>query len=69
MFQGEILFAQLEIWKAAHSEEDLGMQWLPDTTSSNASSGDVSEGKIKYTYTYIILKIDFFKFFIQTLNV
>lgn len=40
-----ILHAQLEIWKAAYSEEDLGMQWLPETTSSNASSGDVSEGK------------------------
>lgn len=42
---GMILHAQLEIWKAAYSEEDLGMQWLPETTSSNASSGDVSEGK------------------------
>ncbi|KAJ8919543.1 hypothetical protein NQ315_002164 [Exocentrus adspersus] len=40
---GMILHAQLEIWKAAYSEEDLRMQWLPETTSSNASSGDVSD--------------------------
>lgn len=39
-----ILHAQLEIWKAACSEDDMGMQWLSETTSSNASSGDVSEG-------------------------
>lgn len=43
-----ILHAQLEIWKAAYSEEDLGMQWLPETASSNASSGDVSDGKFYY---------------------
>lgn len=40
---GMILHAQLEIWKAACSEDDMGMQWLPETASSNASSGDVSE--------------------------
>lgn len=40
-----ILHAQLEIWKAAYSDEDLNMRWQPETTSSNASSGDISEGK------------------------
>ncbi|CAG9864184.1 unnamed protein product [Phyllotreta striolata] len=40
---GMILHAQLEIWKAAYSEEDLGIQWRPETTSSNASSGDLSD--------------------------
>ncbi|KAK4886884.1 hypothetical protein RN001_003155 [Aquatica leii] len=40
---GSILYAQLEIWKAAFSEDDLGAQWLPENNSSNASSGDVSE--------------------------
>ncbi|XP_050501653.1 DNA-binding protein D-ETS-4 isoform X1 [Diabrotica virgifera virgifera] len=41
---GMILHAQLEIWKAAYSEEDLGIQWKPETTSSNASSGgDLSD--------------------------
>lgn len=48
-----ILHAQLEIWKAAYSDEDLNMQWQPDTTSSNASSGDISEGKPQ---THIIPK-------------
>lgn len=41
-----ILHAQLEIWKAAYLDEDLGMNWRPETTSSNASSGDVSDGKL-----------------------
>ncbi|KAJ8980200.1 hypothetical protein NQ317_003765 [Molorchus minor] len=40
---GMILHAQLEIWKAAYSEDDFGMNWLPETASSNASSGDVSD--------------------------
>ncbi|CAH1101121.1 unnamed protein product [Psylliodes chrysocephalus] len=40
---GMILHAQLEIWKAAYSEEDLGIQWRPETTSSNASSGDITD--------------------------
>nr|CAI5846895.1 unnamed protein product [Callosobruchus analis] len=40
---GMILHAQLEIWKAAYSEEQLGVNWRPETTSSNASSGDVSD--------------------------
>lgn len=40
-----ILHAQLEIWKASYSEEELGMSWRPETTSSNASSGDMSDGK------------------------
>lgn len=40
---GVILHAQFEIWKAASSEES--MQWMPETASSNASSGDVSDGK------------------------
>ncbi|KAF5302241.1 hypothetical protein FQA39_LY10280 [Lamprigera yunnana] len=39
---GSILYAQLEIWKAAFSEEDLGAQWMPEN-SSNTSSGDVSD--------------------------
>ncbi|XP_017779986.1 PREDICTED: DNA-binding protein D-ETS-4 isoform X2 [Nicrophorus vespilloides] len=40
---GAILYAQLEIWKAAFSDEEFGsMHWLPETTS-NASSGDVSD--------------------------
>ncbi|EFA02538.2 DNA-binding protein D-ETS-4 isoform X1 [Tribolium castaneum] len=40
---GMILHAQLEIWKAAYSDEDLSMKWQPETTSSNASSGDMSD--------------------------
>nr|XP_023022907.1 DNA-binding protein D-ETS-4 isoform X1 [Leptinotarsa decemlineata] len=40
---GMILHAQLEIWKAAYSDEDLRMQWRPETASSNASSGDMSD--------------------------
>ncbi|RZC37626.1 Ets and/or SAM PNT domain containing protein [Asbolus verrucosus] len=40
---GMILHAQLEIWKAAYSEEDLSMRWQPETASSNASSGDMSD--------------------------
>ncbi|XP_068907924.1 DNA-binding protein D-ETS-4 isoform X2 [Tenebrio molitor] len=40
---GVILHAQLEIWKAACSEEDLSMSWQPETASSNASSGDMSD--------------------------
>ena len=50
-----ILHAQLEIWKAAYSEEDLSMKWQPETTSSNASSGDMSDGKFdhrKFTFTF-----------------
>lgn len=41
---GMTLYAQLEIWKAACSpSENSSMQWMPETTSSNASSGDISE--------------------------
>ncbi|KAK9886866.1 hypothetical protein WA026_019123, partial [Henosepilachna vigintioctopunctata] len=40
---GVILHAQLEIWKAAYSSDDLVMQWLPETASSNTSSGDISD--------------------------
>ncbi|XP_018331245.1 DNA-binding protein D-ETS-4 isoform X2 [Agrilus planipennis] len=40
---GSILHAQLEIWKASHSESGLGIPWLQETTSSNTSSGDVSD--------------------------
>ncbi|KAG5881449.1 hypothetical protein JTB14_037667 [Gonioctena quinquepunctata] len=40
---GMILHAQLEIWKAAYSDEDLQMQWRLEPASSNASSGDVSD--------------------------
>ncbi|XP_044748000.1 DNA-binding protein D-ETS-4 [Coccinella septempunctata] len=40
---GMILHAQLEIWKAAHCSDDLSMSWLPETASSNASSGDISD--------------------------
>ncbi|XP_045480060.1 DNA-binding protein D-ETS-4 [Harmonia axyridis] len=46
---GMILHAQLEIWKAAHSSDDLSMSWLPDTASSNASSGDISEDEDEET--------------------
>lgn len=48
VFQGGIiLHAQLEIWKAAYSENDLCMQWLPENSSSNASSGgDISDGEL-----------------------
>lgn len=42
---GMILHAQLEIWKAANCSNDLNMSWLPETASSNASSGDVSDGE------------------------
>ncbi|CAG9762523.1 unnamed protein product [Ceutorhynchus assimilis] len=38
---GMILHAQLEIWKAAYSEENKN--WLPEQVPSNAPSGDVSE--------------------------
>lgn len=47
--EGMILHAQLEIWKAAYSEDDLGIQWRPETTSSNASSGDLSEDEEEET--------------------
>lgn len=40
-----ILHAQLEIWKAAYSDEDLRLNWRPETTPSTASSEDVSDGK------------------------
>lgn len=43
-----ILHAQFEIWKAASSEES--MQWLPESASSNASSGDMSDGKINFIF-------------------
>ncbi|XP_030767765.1 DNA-binding protein D-ETS-4 isoform X2 [Sitophilus oryzae] len=39
---GMILHAQLEIWKAAYSEESV-KNWIPETTSGNASGGDISE--------------------------
>lgn len=52
---GAILHAQLEIWKAAYSEE--GMQWMPESASSNASSGDVSDGKFwEVVFEYFFLK-------------
>ncbi|XP_065158566.1 DNA-binding protein D-ETS-4 isoform X2 [Atheta coriaria] len=38
---GAILYAQLEIWKAAYLEDDLGMQWFPENSISSA--GDVSD--------------------------
>ncbi|CAH1174137.1 unnamed protein product [Phaedon cochleariae] len=47
--QGGILHAQLEIWKAAYSDDDLRIQWRPETTSSNASSGDISEDEEEET--------------------
>lgn len=40
---GSILYAQLEIWKAAFSEDDLGAHWMPESASSNASSGEISD--------------------------
>lgn len=43
-----ILHAQFEIWKAASSEES--MQWMPESASSNASSGDMSDGKLSLVY-------------------
>lgn len=43
---GMILHAQFEIWKAASSEES--MQWMPESASSNASSGDMSDGKLPH---------------------
>lgn len=42
-----ILHAQLEIWKAAYSDEDLVMNWRPETTPSTASSEDVSDGEFQ----------------------
>lgn len=42
-----ILHAQLEIWKATYSDEDLGMNWHSEATPSTASSEDVSDGKLK----------------------
>ncbi|CAH0560272.1 unnamed protein product [Brassicogethes aeneus] len=39
---GSILHAQLEIWKAAYSD-DNNLKWTPDGVSSNASSGDISD--------------------------
>ncbi|ENN80509.1 hypothetical protein HUJ04_005409 [Dendroctonus ponderosae] len=39
---GMILHAQLEIWKAAYSEENL-KNWVPESVPSNAASGDISE--------------------------
>ncbi|XP_066145230.1 DNA-binding protein D-ETS-4 isoform X1 [Euwallacea fornicatus] len=47
---GMILHAQLEIWKAAYSEENL-KNWLPpESVPSNASSGDVSEDEDEDTH-------------------
>ncbi|KAI4462544.1 ets [Holotrichia oblita] len=40
---GSMIYAQLEIWKAACMDESRSMQWMPETTSSNASSGDMSD--------------------------
>ncbi|KAB0799819.1 hypothetical protein PPYR_07699 [Photinus pyralis] len=40
---GSILYAQLEIWKAAFSEEEFGGKWMPESASSNASSGEISD--------------------------
>lgn len=46
LFQGGmILHAQLEIWKAAYSDDDICMNWRPETTPSTASSEDVSDGE------------------------
>lgn len=39
---GAMLYAQLEIWKAAYLEDISAMQWLPETTSI-VSSGDNSD--------------------------
>lgn len=48
-----ILHAQLEIWKAAYADES--MQWMPETASSNASSGDMSDGKSVITSPHLFL--------------
>lgn len=45
-----MIYAQLEIWKAACMDESRSMQWMPETTSSNASSGDMSDGKFDILY-------------------
>ncbi|XP_060531265.1 DNA-binding protein D-ETS-4 [Cylas formicarius] len=46
---GMNLHAQLEIWKAAYSE-DSGKHWFPESVSSNASSGDISEDEDDETH-------------------
>lgn len=40
---GAMLYAQLEIWKAAYLEDISAMQWLPEVTSNDASGGDISD--------------------------
>lgn len=56
-----ILHAQLEIWKAAYSDEDLGMNWRPETTQSTASSEDVSDGKFLLVTKWITKSLLYYR--------
>lgn len=52
-----IFHAQLEIWKAAYSDDDFTMNWRPETTPSTASSEDASDGKYQTFVSLIYTEI------------